>query len=389
MSEESNREMNFEVYLDKKTNNPESLPANLPSTRFQILIEDVIEETQRAESGTNKVMTAIKSGMKHTANVIDQYQAIDRLTTKIRDPRFKAQFQVVLSSMKKECNTIQAKLDKAEREGTDVKAILKALGEEAKQERKLSKSTTWRQAGITNLKEPLITLAQEITMSTKEHTFEVAEQLSLRDYIEEFRLLCIDFIIPLAKCYNSKAYLCVYCWTILFLKPSSTKTKNVKEDQFIPLGKLISVENGLTLEDHQLFLDQVLSSTQELLSEECEYPSFMPSMVFPGEAKKGNEGHRCMLRGDDLRENKPRQLERQSDVFIGKRKARTNSEQEHSQEEELPKSSIQALDKVINEEELEKFEEITLYFKKGKAPVTLCASMLRKIVMKAKQEHHN
>ena len=97
-----------------------------------------------------------------------------------------------------------------------------------------------------------------------------------------------------------------------------------------------------------------------------------------------------MLRGENLRENKPRQLERQSDVFIGKRKARTNSEQEHSQqEEELPESSIQALDKVITEEELEKFEEITLYFKMGKAPVTLCASMLRKIVMKAKQEHHN
>ena len=115
----------------------------------------------------SRLATAIKSGKTHSAIVFDQCQAMERLTSKIKNPVSKNQFHLLVASMKKECNIIQAKLEKAEREGEDISVILKSFGEEAKKQRMFSKASTWRHASIINLKQPLIVLAHEITISSQ------------------------------------------------------------------------------------------------------------------------------------------------------------------------------------------------------------------------------
>ena len=130
MSQEQEVSLSLGNYLENKQSNPESVPVNHPSTQLLVLAEDVIESTQLATSGLNKLTTAIKSWKKHIGYVYDQCQAIDRLTKSIKKPAFKEQFHVVVDGMKKECNIIQSKLEKAEREGEDMKDILKSLGEE-------------------------------------------------------------------------------------------------------------------------------------------------------------------------------------------------------------------------------------------------------------------
>ena len=78
-------------------------------------------------------------------------------------------------------------------------AVVKSLGCQVKKEWAFSKSTTWRHAGIQNLKQHLIELALQISIPTVEDPIEDTDRAELREYIEEFRLLCIDFIIPLSK----------------------------------------------------------------------------------------------------------------------------------------------------------------------------------------------
>ena len=60
----------------------------------------------------NRMTTAIKSAKQHSANVSDHCEAISRLTTNIRDSHFKSQFQLVLTSLKKECDLVEAKVKK-------------------------------------------------------------------------------------------------------------------------------------------------------------------------------------------------------------------------------------------------------------------------------------
>jgi hypothetical protein len=53
----------------------------------------------------------------------------------------------------------------------------------------------------------LISIAKKINLSTKEHPVEKKDRPNLKESLEEFKILCLDFIIPLAKCYQSTAWL--------------------------------------------------------------------------------------------------------------------------------------------------------------------------------------
>ena len=44
-----------------------------------------------------------------------------------KNSSFKEKFHIVITAIKKECNAIQAKLEKAEKEGLEVKAIIKTM----------------------------------------------------------------------------------------------------------------------------------------------------------------------------------------------------------------------------------------------------------------------
>ena len=194
MSQEQAEGLTFDSYMAEKRQNPEGAPVNHPSTRYQGLIEDVINSTGKADSGISRLDTAINSAKNHCTNIIDQYEAVQRLSSNIKNKAFKEKFNVVIASMKKECNSIQAQLDKAKREGSEIKATIKSLGLQAKHEKASSRSATWRNASIVNLKQPLIELAQRLSLSTVEHPVEESDRLELREYIVQFRLTILAFL---------------------------------------------------------------------------------------------------------------------------------------------------------------------------------------------------
>ena len=142
MSQGQSEGLTFDSYVAEKMQNPEGALVNHLSTRYQCLIEDVIDSTGKADSGISRLETAINSAKNHCTNIIDQYEAVHRLSSEIQNKAFKEKFNVVIASMKKECNAIQAKLDKAKREGSEVNATIKSLGVQAKHEKALSRSAT-------------------------------------------------------------------------------------------------------------------------------------------------------------------------------------------------------------------------------------------------------
>ena len=326
---------------------------------------------------------AVKSAKQHTSNVADHCDAIGRLTANIRDHHFNGQFLVVLSSLKKECDLIEAKLKKAEKEAEAVQTVMKELDSKTKQEKKFSSSTSWRHASIANIKQPLLVLAEKLTMSTKTYLIEVEDRLDLREYIEEFRLLYIDFILPLAKAHYSSVYLCTDCWTILILRESSSKAKSLREGQLIPVSDLINKGKGLTVDDHQLYFDQALASNQGMLEDDIEYPSYMPAIILPGEAKKGNTGYDCSNGAKTADGCRAKHGGMQQNASLGKRQLDGDAD-DHDDQESQSESEGETNQREITAEELKDFGDITLYFKKGRKPLIISARSLLKISMNPK-----
>ena len=77
------------------------------------------------------------------------------------------------------------------------------------------------------------------------------------------------------------------------LRSVALKTYSVTKDQFIPVSKLFHEGAESSLIDHQRQFDQALDECQDNLNEDLDYPSYMLSLTFPGEAKKGKQGHQC------------------------------------------------------------------------------------------------
>ena len=106
MSQEMIDRQTFQSYLAAKADETDTARVNQPGIRHQVIVEDVIDSYEEACAGMNRLTTTIKSGNNHRSNVIDQCQAIQRLTTNIKNPSFRVKFRVVITSMKKECNAI-------------------------------------------------------------------------------------------------------------------------------------------------------------------------------------------------------------------------------------------------------------------------------------------
>ena len=114
----------------------------------------------------------------------------------------------------------------------------------------------------------------------------------------------------------------------------------------------------------------------------------MPSLILPGEVKRGKDGHHCKVNLDALDNKRSRQVP-QSDEFLGKRTIQPTVEDDQTEGGNEGDSDDEIKERILSAEDLKKYEDVTLYFGEGRKPMTIPASTLHKIVMRPRKVQEN
>ena len=112
-----------------------------------------------------------------------------------------------------------------------------------------------------------------------------------------FWILCKDFFLKMERLLSAKAYLCLLCWTVLFIKDIEQKNfYKATPEKFKPLLDCFKTAMArLPIKAKVDHFYSKLGLTEENLNnppKDVDYRRF-PRLILPGNRKKDNQGHVC------------------------------------------------------------------------------------------------
>lgn len=197
-----------------------------------------------------------------------------------------------------------------------------------------------RQAGYTRramagFRAKFSILAGTLKMNSMYTPFAENNRVNLKSVFGQFKNLYYYLIEFIERLKSSKAYICINCWTIIFLRPSQLKAKWVKSANIKLIRDFLTRKDEPSMARQCEDLYQGLEITNEML-EETPILQQVPSICLPGDRDNERTGHDCQ--GKMKEERKTKTVEK-------KQKKKTKQiddtdKHENSMEEETEKPEI-------------------------------------------------
>lgn len=181
-----------------------------------------------------------------------------------------------------------------------------------------------------NLKSQIIEAAKLFPICVDRKKEEPLVSALLKVKIKEFRVFCLDFIIPLGTITN-QAYLCKECWAIMFISTCSFNATANRDLILIKLSDLFTPNGRISIKSMLEEFVKAVNLDLEYDKEQIETLE-LPEIRFPGKSDDRNK-HSCRQSSAQLLASKAEKKVPTTDYAI--------PEKEQSLSEDLPHPETQ------------------------------------------------
>ena len=288
----SSHEGKFEEYMKQKDDSPEKAPCNHPEFRLAVLVDHLLDKTDDALRTQRRMGYRIHRARGQAKKLNDVLDGYERVVNPSLTKEQQEQLKLIIEDRKNTVDILVEHLDMADDIHIEESQILTEINNKLKEEQELGASSRSRNRREGIIKPLLLELAYELRISTKMYPVSLMNRLILEDVFFNFRTFVFDFIFPLASAKRCTAFLCLNCWTIMFLYKEKLKNSKYVKPGWIELRTLFHEDK---VERNQPALNTFYSaigwSEEEALLNGPQ--TVTPNLTLPGERQAEGRGHQC------------------------------------------------------------------------------------------------